>query len=161
MAFRKNSARKSLKELKTLGDDWAPRTDLIGNEEIRQALATMEAHLLANRATTIPALWEQVIAFASQQPAHAPQALEQAAHSSSSPRQHQQELSVNLAAPFGKSKEGPPNAAWVKHDGYYYSIEGQRSHNKVYEMHLEDIVGSRKRQELIAHCLETFFAYWL
>ena len=69
MVSHENSARKSLKELKGLGNDWAPRTDLIGNEEIRQALATLEAHLLANRATTIPALWEQVIAFASQQPA--------------------------------------------------------------------------------------------
>ena len=140
MTSLKNSANSIY--LTTLGDDWAPRIDRIGDEEIRQALATLHAHLLANRAATVPALWKQVVEFATEQLAHAQPAMAQVVHSTSSPQQ--QELSVNLAAPFGKSKEGPPDAAWVKYDGYYYSIEGGRSHKQVYKKFLEQKVGSRK-----------------
>ena len=43
------------------------------------------------------------------------------------------------------SEQGPPAAAWVKHEGLYYWIEGERSHRKVYQMYLEGKVGPHDR----------------
>jgi hypothetical protein len=179
MAFQENSARKSLEELKTLGDDWVPLTDpqsghtyyysaaqqrsswtqprtmtsrensarksfkelkALGAEAMGHGRGVPEKEFAAAMQTLRRMSMEQLTAMQTlhrmspEQLTRAQEAIDHEVQSRSSKAGVEGSPDKTAgAAPFGKSKEGPPNAAWLRYDDYYYSIEGGRSHKAVYE----------------------------
>ena len=141
MAFRENSARKSFKELKALGAEAMGHGRGVPEKEFAAAMQTLR-RMSTEQLTAMQTLRR----MSPEQLTRAQQAIDHEVQSRSSKAGVEGSPDETVgAAPFGKSKEGPPKAAWLHYDDYYYSIEGGRSHKAVYEKYLEDIVGSRKR----------------